>query len=503
MKAMPIKTRSRKEESGIVAILVVIVFTALLAIISLSFSHLMNREVRQALDRQLNLQSYYSAESGLNDAKVYLKANPNAAPSNGCAAPSASPNPFVQSGDISGDAVAKYSCIIINPKPKEILFDLQPGESKVFKIDVSNMSNMYFSWQNKQYTGAKQPLGPFQSLPREDQLPSPDATGVLRTTLYGASRGGVLANANAVLTAGAHNNFLYPDSGAGTVGTIGSSSSDNGSFVHGNCNDSNHPTLPYSSSTPMYCNSEITGLQGTSYSYYVRIMAVYAPLSVSVQISDNSNNSLSIPNVEGIVDVTGTGNDVLSRIQARIPLSGLPFYPGYGIQSMMAVCKAFRVPADSLNRSGQPELDSVPNSDNACEIPTNLGALSGSNTPPFDDVPCGTNATGSWPSCACPPGWSGDPLVACTAPPPPPPPPSGECHVDSFSAPGGSFSWVWNCSGDTSQGIYGVISGPGGNLGVGQGGNNQFIFGPRPPGECYQLSVGAYGGNGGSASACT
>src|SRR4029079_15615056 len=87
--------QKRTSESGIVAILVVIVFSALLAVISIGFSHLMNREARQALDRQLSLQAYYCAESGVNDSKAYLKANPAAPVSNGCKPPTGSPSPFV------------------------------------------------------------------------------------------------------------------------------------------------------------------------------------------------------------------------------------------------------------------------------------------------------------------------------------------------------------------------------------------------------------------------
>lgn len=497
MRTMPTKIqRQQRAEDGIVAILVVIVFTALLALIALSFSHLMNREARQALDRQLSLQSYYSAESGLNDAKAYLHANPNAPNSTGCAAPTASPNPFVQNGDISGNAVAKYSCVIINPSPNELTFDLAPGESKVFKLDINALSNVYFSWQNKQYAGVPQPLGTFKSLPREDQLSSPDATGILRTALYQVARGsGVLANANAVLTSGTLNYFMYPDAGAGTVGTVGSAATDNGAFVHGYCNANTHPALPYGSSNPKFCNSKVTGLDGANNTYYVRIMAVYAPLSVSIQTSDKNDKTQGIPNVEGVVDITGAGNDVISRIQARVVIGNQPYYPSYGIQSMQAVCKLFRIPARTATSSDQPELQAgAPNNDGACEVPTNLGALGGSGIPPFDDVPCGTNATGSFPNCQCPPGWSGNPTISCTPPPPcgtnalgsypnctcpsgwtgdpnvacyppPPPPPSVSCGPVAASNNGsqawgsggctdGSGSWTYSYSDVSACGNY-------------------------------------------------
>src|SRR5665213_517516 len=101
------RTKGQKDESGVVAIIVVMILVTILALIRVGFSKLMNREVRQALDRQLSVEAYYAAESGTNDAKSYLS-NPNRSLSayKGCAPPSDSKigqSPFVTNGDLSGD----------------------------------------------------------------------------------------------------------------------------------------------------------------------------------------------------------------------------------------------------------------------------------------------------------------------------------------------------------------------------------------------------------------
>lgn len=433
--------RQSSNESGIVAILIVMIFTAILALISLGFSHLMNREARQSLDRQLSLQAYYSAESGLNDSLSYLLSG-NVSPSNDCGPPTdVSPTPFVQGGDISGDGVAKYSCININPKPNYLLFTINPGESKVFKIDLANMANLYLSWENQNppaSTGSRQALGSYKNLPREDQLASPDATGLLRTGIYQIPRAsGVISNANSVLTSMSRNYFMYPDSGSGgnfnsnnsvNFGTV----SENGRFLHGNCSTT-PANLPYNKAASRFCNSKIFNLNGNTNTYFVRLTAVYQPLRVSIQASSGLDSPLAITNVQSIVDVTGSGNDVLSRIQARIGVAGSPTVPNYGIQSMQTICKAFKLPVTAPKVYGQPSLENgIPNNDGICSIPSLGGDIGGGGgIPPLDDIPCGANATGTFPTCVCVSGYQGNPpATTCDPipqppPPPPPPPPPG------------------------------------------------------------------------------
>jgi len=460
--------KNEQQESGIVAILVVVTFTAVLALIALGFSQLMSREERQALDRQLSLQSYYAAESGLNDARTYLK-NPAATNSTGCLPPnSVNPSPFVLNGNISGDtgSTVKYSCVSIDPTPNEVYYKINPGESKVIKLDVPGMDKIYLSWENQNPPagGGRQPLGSFVSqpdLPRADQVPS-DGTGLLRTGIYPIKRNtGVVANANAVLQAASRNYFLYPDAGSGTmtannqVNFTNAVSGVNGRFVHGNCNNNTHPTtsFPNSKVTPRYCNSEIYSLDGGTNTYTLNLTAFYEPIIVAIQVAQG-NTSLAIPNVEGIVDITGAGNDVLSRIQARIPLVNDANPVSYGIQSMQAICKVFKTDVINSNLYGSSNLDpSVSNADGACLAPQGSGPITGGGIPPLGNVPCGTNAVGSYPNCSCPAGYSPnpDPFTDCKQNLPPPPTcsvgVSGQRNGDgtiTVSAQAGGCQYYWN-----------------------------------------------------------
>jgi len=455
--------KTQADESGIVAILVVIVFTSVMALISIGFSQLMSREERQSLDRQLSLQAYYSSESGLNDARNYLS-NPAAKPMpNGCTAPTdISPSPFVTGGNLSGDAAAtvKYSCLNIDTSPKELIYELDPGQSKIVKLDVPGMDKIYLSWENQSApsSAGRKPLGTFSgttgSLPREDQIPGgADATGLLRTGFYPITKGtGQINNANTVLANASRTYFMYPDSGAGAgtmnannqVDFTNAASSATGRFVHGNCSDVTHPNLPYNNNTPRYCNSAIYDLNGTNNTYTLYLAAFYEPIRLSIQVS-GGGSPLQVPGTEAVIDITGAGNDVLSRVQARFPLNEDTNPVAYGIQSMQAICKVFRTDVIGSNTYGNSNNDpSVYNGDFTCNEPPSYGAaIVGGGIPPLGNIPCGTNAVGSYPFCSCPAGYTPnpDPFTDCKKIVLPPPNPS--INVWSYNG-GNSFTYNVN-----------------------------------------------------------
>jgi hypothetical protein len=409
---MRFKNENPGNEQGIVAFLVVAVIATLLALITLGFSHLMGREVRQALDRQLSEQAYYAAEAGVNDARNYLAAGGGS--STNCAPPTdINPSPFVSGGDISGDKNVRYSCITLDSTPKELIYNLDPGKSISFKLTLAALDKLYFSWENQAYNGAPQVLGGRGQLPRADLL-SPDATGLLKVGLYPVvtSCGGQADTDNIMACAG-RNYYMYPDAwGGGGTPTPGpvtySNANANGDFVDGNCS-TNHPNLPYTASTPRFCNTVINGLNGVSSSantFYVQLTAYYQKISISIQASDNTgaNKSLQIPNVEGVVDATGTGNDVLRRLEARVPLQSNSTNPAFAIVSNQGICKGFRVPVVSQGQYGNAYLDNgIPNDDGICGLPDGSGSVAGGGIPPINGRKCNAPYTGVYPSCSCPP----------------------------------------------------------------------------------------------------
>ncbi|HVS79135.1 MAG TPA: hypothetical protein VHD84_02510 [Candidatus Saccharimonadales bacterium] len=395
--------RKNTDESGVVSLLVVSVLAVVLALVSIGFSHLMDRELRQAEDRELSAQAYYSAEAGINDARSYLQADTDSF--TGCATP-ASAAQFVSSGDLSnGSDAARYSCVSVDTTPTELIYALAAGQSITFKVSQAEMASMYFGWENQSYPNGPQPLGGIGTLPREDQIGA-NSTGVLRVGLYPVptTMPGGISNTNDYLSYISRTYFMYPNGGSGSPGSV-SYSSNNGSFVPGNCNVSRPIPINNPSATPRYCNSVITNLSGSSNTYYVRLTAEYAPLNVSIQTTNGTNSTpLSFNNVQAIVDVTGAGTDVLQRIRARIDLANNYEAPSYGLQSMVAICKGFRVYVTDLGQYGNvmPPDQSVNNSDGACAQPNGGGSISGGGLGPLSSRSCPSPYAGTEPDCDLP-----------------------------------------------------------------------------------------------------
>jgi hypothetical protein len=262
-----------RDESGVAAIFVVITLMTVLGLISIAFSQLMNREVRQSLDRQLSLQAFYAAESGINDANNYLTAG--GASFSGCATPGAGANYFVNSGNVSGDSLSKYTCVTVDVAPKELDYNLKAGESISIKVDLAALSKLHFGWENQSYAGTPQAMSsasgtvPLGTLLREDEVKT-DSTGILRIGVYPVSASAASQpDTNAALANAARNYFLYPSGGSGTSeGSVNyTDTAMNGKFISGNCNANVFPNLPYAQASQRFCNSAITNLDGSGTAY--------------------------------------------------------------------------------------------------------------------------------------------------------------------------------------------------------------------------------------------
>ncbi len=405
----------KNHQDGLVSIVIVTIIVSIMALITIGFSRIMDRELRQALDRELSSQASYAVKSGLNDARAYVNnvsKNGGDPSTNGCLdlSPTQIPKQFVRS--ISGsytdpvnknptDNNVKYSCIIIDTNPRELIFNVNRGSSVVFKIlpkqatppnPPANIGSLFFSWENKSYPvdltlippkidPKPLPANP-NNLPKEGDFNNAECgayfscTGMLRATIYPIPvDAGIPGDQNPLLASKSSTYYMYPNgapSPAQQLRDIGQVNyNKSGVFVDGNCHPGNRvgnpQYLPYQRSTPRYCNSVVNDVNiAQGQFYYVRLTALYQTLSVSVQASDTSNATVLLGGSEAVIDVTGEGNNVLRRLQARTLLAS-QFSPGYSIQSLDSLCKRFRLPKIGPN-SYDPAViqDSANNSDQAC-----------------------------------------------------------------------------------------------------------------------------------------
>lgn len=352
---MPIiKPKPKTEQPGLVSFLIVAIIVVLLALVTTVFARLMGREVSQALDRELSVQAMYASESGLNDARTWLADDKGDLA--GCDPLPQGAGYFVQNGDISGGLnLARYSCVTIQTEPEELIYSLKAGQSLIFKFNAPAMTKLQLGWENQSYSDSgPQPLSSTLGLLPQESSDLKDRTGILRVGLYPLVGAAAIpgADTNNVLNSFSRNYYMY--SATSGNNTIDYQTGANGSFVSGKCGDTTLQTK-----TPRYCNAAITNLSGgLANTYYVRLTAMYAPLSVSVQAMKSNNKPIGIAGVQAIVDVTGTGNDVLRRLQARIDLGYKYNLPDHGVQSMNTICKMFRVPVIGPdNQYGLPYVD--------------------------------------------------------------------------------------------------------------------------------------------------
>jgi len=380
MNKMKIKN-SIHGEDGLVSIIVVSIVTVILAITTIGFSKIMDRELKQSIDRELAIQAHYAVESGINDSRVYvaktLEGGGDPSTGGGCLDPASppfavSPNPFVKT--ISGsytvdpqnftkqqqDPTVQYSCVIIDSQPRQLVWDVPAGESQVFKMTGSSISKMFFSFENKNPLDDATKTVDFQPMPgadtstyripKESEYTNVFQTGMLRVTIYPIP-GGLPSNPDSALAGAARTYFLYPNGKNGSNedfpsrGEVGTASyNDNGVYIDGNCNKSNRDSadyLPYSQARAYYCNTAVDGLSAST--YFVRLTALYRTLSVGIQAS-GGGGSVAIGEAQAVIDVTGEGNDVLKRQVVHVPYANNYNYPAYELQSMGTVCKRFGLP---------------------------------------------------------------------------------------------------------------------------------------------------------------
>jgi hypothetical protein len=115
----------------------------------------------------------------------------------------------------------------------------------------------------------------------------------------------------------------------------------NGPMVNGNCNVGAKPTQP------RYCNAQITGLAMLqSKTYFLDLRSIYTPTRVTVRAYGTDGidvtNQLNIAEAQTLVDSTGKAQDVLKRIQVRVPTHNSYAIPD-GTSATDTICKQLTI----------------------------------------------------------------------------------------------------------------------------------------------------------------
>jgi len=97
------------------------------------------------------------------------------------------------------------------------------------------------------------------------------------------------------------------------------------------------------------CNVNVTLPATTITNYALRMSALYVDGTVDITASSASGTPIDLKNAQIQVDATGKAQDVLRRVQVRLPMNRSGKTPDYAIQSGSSICKRFSVTTNYFN----------------------------------------------------------------------------------------------------------------------------------------------------------
>jgi Tfp pilus assembly protein PilX len=359
------KSKIANNQSGMAAILISLIMMLVISLIVLGFTQITRHEQQAALTKILSTQALYAAESGVNDAQNIIAADiqsGNIPAKTSCATPDANYN---FNPELDPTAGIQYTCLLVNPAPTSLFYSpVTTDQSKIIVVQSkSTFYQLMISWENTDSTGFSCTVT-YPKFPPNSRSDWKCSAGVLRVEIVPINT----PSDETVI-------FLYPTAGVlngyGTADYTGA----NGSVYKGSCYSPNT-----AKSMPEWCNAEIKNLNSSlAGGYYLRVKAIYGNQDVSVMAPPLSTDVTCLPgpsctydeliNDQVIVDSTGQAQNVLKRIQARVPDN--PFdsshEPDAAIQSSNSICKQFFV-TDSHNNdvydnltTTNPDDDVAPN----------------------------------------------------------------------------------------------------------------------------------------------
>ena len=335
-------SKQERREAGMVAIMVTLILMVVISLLVLGFAQIPRRNQRQALDRQLSSQAFYAAETGVNDvARLIDSAAPGTTipPKENC---DSSGDPFYGSlNPVIGPAEdqIQYTCILVDPTPNSLEYRGIGTTGTVFPVvaESGSIGSIRLTWTPVPGDDGDPP--PTQECPTSSSLNSSTAFSDVSNWRcgYGLLRFDLVPTSGSLSMSGLQNTlmttFAVPLRSGGTS-TITYSGAPANSRVGTACTNTS-------------CRLTIN-LSPAGTRYHMRVLSLYKELvTLTVEAFSGPNATgdvVSLREAQVLVDSTGKAQDVLRRIQVRLPLSSsLNSMGDYAIQSTEAVCKRFSV----------------------------------------------------------------------------------------------------------------------------------------------------------------
>jgi len=327
-----------KSELGFVSIIVASVLMVIMTLVTIGFTQIMQREQRQALDRQLNTQAYYAAETGINDFALALRAydedptNPDYSAFGEEATKEkfdcdTTSFPSINEGRIDGeDGNISYTCLQYDLDPTTLRYDngsIQTNQSKIVPVISSNEDNIRFitiAWSHfENQFGDFTDLNTCASGRTVFPASRPDSVPVMRLDVLRINRDGSVSQAGAI--SDSLNLYLNPQTGTCGVSTTSytehNDANEKGKIVQVACDDEQDERQ--CSMTITMNPAELGGAMTNKYILRMRSIYANANVTISAGTTIDPTQSAELVGAQVLVDSTGKANDVLRRIQVRLP----------------------------------------------------------------------------------------------------------------------------------------------------------------------------------------
>ncbi len=349
---MKYRNTDKYNEQGFASIVVALTIIIVLGLLAVGFSQLARREQQSALDKQLNTQAYYAAETGINDTKKYLSApGADTAYSNlnteQCVT---GPSLNVQN-PLPGDSGASYNCVIANTRPPSLEYKQVPaGTSKVVNFKAVNsagarvdLTTLKIEWESAGniVSGSGKAFTPNDTWGNKSviqfSLTPYLAAGATGDTLRGATI----------------NNYFYPNNQSDTNVNYPAALSNQGEIIDGSCIAATNK-----------CTVTITGIPAGFDNYLVHFINMYKQSNITIT-GTSGTDTVQFEGGQAMIDVTGKARNVLKRLRVRVPLDPKAEIPGYSIEAQN-ICKrietdpnttVFRPPTNSGGQQASCTLD--------------------------------------------------------------------------------------------------------------------------------------------------
>ena len=326
MRTQQLQTQQR--QSGLVSIMVTMVFMIVLSLIVLGFAQVSRRNQRQSLDRQLSASAFYAAETAVNDVRNLIKTAGDPPPKTSCS--NGGLGGYYHSLDtlssLNTNAKLSYTCVLVNPAPKSLPYTIaNTGTVIPIKSAGNPLGSITITW-NKSGDSTTSLAGCDGSLRQVDNWNCSYAA--LRFDLVRTD--GVMTMSS--LQSGTMGSVFVPVSSGGTTNNITFAGNGGSNRVDVACTNTDcHATIDH-------------GLGGSQ--YYMRISSLYYnSTNIQITAADTSNNPVGLYGALVIIDATGKAQDVLRRVQVRAPVrdSSENAASDYALESSDSICKRFKV----------------------------------------------------------------------------------------------------------------------------------------------------------------